>query len=43
MCTKQCRAYNILDNADTAQAMEKLEQFQRAEDQKLEQSNARPN
>jgi hypothetical protein len=35
--------YNIVDNADTAQAMEKLEQFQRAEDQKLEQRTSRPN
>jgi hypothetical protein len=43
MCTKQCRAYNIVDNADTAQAMEKFEQFQRAEDQKLERRASRPN
>lgn len=35
--------YNIVDNADTTQAMEKLEQFHRAEDQKLEQRASRPN
>jgi hypothetical protein len=43
MCTKQCRAYNIVDNADAAQAMEKLEQFHTTEDQKLEQRASRPN
>jgi hypothetical protein len=32
-----------VDNADTAQAMEKLERFHRAEDQKLEQPATRPN
>ena len=35
--------YNIVDNADTAQAMEKLEQFHRTEDAKIESPTARPN
>ncbi len=35
--------HNIVYNADTAQAMEKLEQFQRAEDQKLDSTSLRPN
>jgi integrase len=35
--------YNIIDNADIVEAMEKLERFQRAEDAKLERPGTRPN
>lgn len=35
--------YNIVDERDVVQAMEKLEGFQRAEDQKLERPVTRPN
>jgi integrase len=35
--------YNIVDTADVEQAMEKLDQFQQAEDRKLEQPASRPN
>ncbi len=37
------KRYDIVDTADVEQAMEQLNEFYQAEDQKLERQDARPN